>query len=94
MQVMLGPTIGPRGEFLIARVPKGTLQNTRQADSLRQAVRTNLAPEATDIEVVVMDGEPGDKPLLSGPVDLMEHVRRNLPIIATTRYFWKPLELK
>ena len=57
----------PLGEdIFVAKVPKGAAANRWQAQRIINAVRTKVPIEQIAIEVVVIDGEPNEEPVVIG----------------------------
>jgi hypothetical protein len=77
----------PSGEdIFVAKVPKGTAANRWNAQRVINAVRAKVPIEQIDIDVVVIDGEPHEQPLVLGSAPHAEtFVRSVMPHLAGYR---------
>jgi hypothetical protein len=90
-------TVMPRAlgeEIIVAKVAKGTAPNRWLAQRVIDAVRTKVPLDQIALEVVVMDGEPDEQPIVIGSSpDAENFVRSVVPQLAGCRWRLARLEL-
>jgi hypothetical protein len=73
--------------YMIVKVPMGTPHLAPDVDAIHRIVQA----KGLGIPIVIMLGEPSERPQLLGPIEKVEHARANLDLIAT--HTWAPLRI-
>jgi hypothetical protein len=79
-------------DVIVIKVAKGSARHSGLAQRAINALRARVSVEKLALEVVVMDGEPTEQPLLFGSAaEAEEFVRAMMPMLASHR--WQLIKL-